>query len=72
MKMVFNEWYGEIPVSLNRMLKKYNVSPADFQTLESYFGDNWANIQDAIRDYSPKGYFNEFLFVEAMRYPDYL
>ena len=34
MKMVFDERFGEIPVVLARLMRKANVSPADFYAME--------------------------------------
>lgn len=61
MAMVFNEYFGEIPVSLNRAIKKYNVSPADYWELEDYFGENFGEILAAIKRGSPKGYYQSYL-----------
>lgn len=67
MATVFNEWYGEIPVALNRAIKKYNVSPSDFQTLEHY-GLSHNEMLDAIKRHSIKhGMFMEYDFIESQR-----
>lgn len=36
---VYNEWFGEVTPALNRALKRYNVSPADYQDLERLCGE---------------------------------
>lgn len=56
--MTYNEWYGEVTVALNRALKRYNVSPSDYQMLEHDFGrGNYDAILAAIRQRSPEGYY---------------
>ena len=57
-KMVYNEWYGEIPFTLNRTIKKFNVSPSDYDLLCEDFGrENHAVIEAKIKEWSPGGYY---------------
>lgn len=61
-KMVMNEWYGEIPVTLNRTLKKYNVPPASFSELEDVYELNdreidLAQIERFIKKHSESGMY---------------
>lgn len=61
--MPFNEYIGRrIPLSLSRVMKKYNVSPADFNDLESVYGEDDAAIESAIERYSVNGSFSVFEF----------
>lgn len=66
MKTVYNEWYGEIPVALNRAIKKYNVSPSDFQDME-HWGFSPEDMVEVIKNYSPNGYFQVYLMHSDMR-----
>ena len=52
--MTFHESYGgELPVGLLRLIKRTNVSPADYWMLQDEFGsDNFGAITEAIRDRS--------------------
>lgn len=56
-KMVYNEWYGEIPFTLNRAIKKYNVSPSDYDMLVNDFGKDFAVIEAKVKEWSLDGYF---------------
>lgn len=62
MKMVYNEWYGELPSGLLTLVKRNNVSPSDYRALE---GENltWEQMADAIRRFSPNGNFQVFSFL---------
>lgn len=57
--MVFNEWYGEIPFTLNRTIKKYNVSPADYDNLRDQFGSDFTAIEAFIKENSESGMYQE-------------
>ena len=61
-KTVYDEWYGEVPKSLHRLIKKHGVSPADFQTMEAE-GLSHAQMEDAIVRYSVNGLFQIFGFL---------
>ena len=59
---MFHESYGQITQALMRLIKKYNVSPSDFQELEYKYGEgNLAAIGAAIKQYSKDGQFQVFL-----------
>lgn len=53
----YHESYGERPVALLSAIKKFNVSPADFQTME-YMDMSDDEMLDFINRHSHKGYFN--------------
>jgi len=60
--MTYNEWYGEVTVALNRALKRYNVSPYDYQELEHEFGEgNYDAILAAVKQRSTDGYYRPAL-----------
>ena len=63
--MVYNEWYGEIPRKLNGMLKRYNVSPSDFQTMEVE-GLSHDEMVDAILANSPNGMFQVYKWLDSI------
>lgn len=60
-KMTFHEYYGELSQALLRACRKHNVSPSDFQDLR-LAGLSDAEAVEAIKQYSPNGYFQVFLF----------
>ena len=65
--MTFDEYYGELPKSTLRMIKRYNVSPADYTDLEYACGEgNFAAIEAAIQRFSTKGYFCSFDLFSAI------
>lgn len=54
-KMVYDEYYGDLTFALRAAIRKYNVSPSDYQGLTDEFGEgNYAEIQDAIKERSKK------------------
>ena len=54
-KMVYDENYGDLTFALRAAIRKFNVSPADYDDLVYEFGEgNYAEIQDAIRERSRK------------------
>lgn len=58
--MVYNEWFGEVTVALNRALKKNNVSPMDYRFLTDEFGEgNHDAILRAIKERSTSGTYRE-------------
>lgn len=57
--MVYHETYGEIPITLMRTIKKNNVSPADFQSME-YKGMSHGEMLNFIKDNSPNGQFSSY------------
>lgn len=63
MKTVYHESYGEVQVKTLNMIRKYNVSPSDFDELCGIFGCDEEYIQDAIVEYSPNGFYNQYLMI---------
>lgn len=39
MKMTFHEYYGNLPVKTLRLIKKFNVSPADYDLMLDLLGN---------------------------------
>lgn len=62
MKMIYDEWYGEISYAQRAAYRKYNVSPSDHSDLVSVFGeDAHAAITAAVKRYSERtGIFSTF------------
>lgn len=58
-QMTFHESYGTLPKWLLRRIRKHSVTPAEFQEFE-YLGMTFADMERAIIDHSPNGYFNHF------------
>lgn len=57
-KMTFDEYYGDLPVSTHRLVKKYNVSPADYSMIVDILGvPTWKEIEEHILAHSEKGYY---------------
>ena len=60
-RMTFHESYGDLTVSLLRAIKRYNVSPSDYQSLESQYGQDYDRIEADIKVFSASnGSFNEY------------
>ena len=60
MKIVFDEWYGELTFALRAKIRKHNVSPTDYRMLEDEFGQgNYAAIQQAIVERSETGMYHD-------------
>lgn len=56
--MVFDEYYGRLPKNTLRLIKKYNVSPADFDLMTDILGNgDWPDINQHIVDNSTGGYY---------------
>lgn len=47
--MTFHEAYGELPVHLLRMVKRFNVSPSDWYGLEHRFGTDFVAMRECIQ-----------------------
>lgn len=65
-KMTFHECYGELPVKTLRLIRKFNVSPADFDMMTDILGNVayrpggiilWDVIDSHITDNSTNGYY---------------
>lgn len=62
-KMVFDENYGNLPAKTLRLVKKYNVSPADLDLMTDLLGSlTWAHVDQHIIDNSENGYYNGRVF----------
>lgn len=60
-RMTFHESYGDLTVSLLRAIKRYNVSPSDYQSLESQYGEDYDTIEREIKIFSREtGSFSEY------------
>lgn len=70
--MVFHESYGNLPTKTLRLIRKYNVSPADFDLMTDLLGfdawlpagderpvgeADWSVIDRHIESNSDKGYY---------------
>lgn len=59
MKMVYDEWYGEISYAQRAAYRKHNVSPSDHDILVGRYGsDAHAEITAAVKRNSPNGSFS--------------
>ena len=56
--MAYDENYGIVPDVTMRMIKRYNVSPSDYDTLCVVFDHDVAGMQAHIIQNSQKGYYN--------------
>lgn len=59
--MTYHEFYGELPKRTLSLIKKYNVSPADWSEICRWVqatGASWKDINDHILNLSPGGYYN--------------
>ena len=58
MTMTFHESYGKLPVSTLRLVRKYNVSPADLDLATDLLGyGTWEDINEHIVSNSVAGYY---------------
>lgn len=70
MKMVFHESYGRLPARTLRLVKKFNVSPADLDFMLDQFmfqadghtPASWEDVDLHIVDNSPNGYYQPRFF----------
>lgn len=73
--MTFHESYGNLPTKTLRLIRKHNVSPADFdymldmfmfevQGADAFFvtGATWKSIDDHIVSNSPNGMYTPRFF----------
>ena len=59
MKIVYNEFYGELSYAQQAAYRKYNVSPSDHDDLLTYFNsDQHALITETVKRNSPNGMFS--------------
>lgn len=61
--MKYHESYGAIPTHLLRMVKRFNVSPADWDALIVRHDTDWQSIREDILAGVPEGTrsYNSFL-----------
>ena len=60
-EMTYDEWYGEMPKSLHRLVKRTKVTPAEWQGLEYDHGvDNFDAIEAEIRAKTVDGRFDAY------------
>jgi len=58
MKMVYDEWYGELSFAQRTAYRKYNVSPSDHHDLVEEFGaDAHQEITKAVKERSSDGMY---------------
>jgi predicted secreted protein len=50
MKIVFDEWFGELSYAQRAAYRKHNVSPSDHDELVRQFGDDHARITRVVKD----------------------
>ena len=63
MKMTFHETYGNLPVKTLRLIRKYNVSPADwFGMTASMPAHTWQELNDHIVSHSEAGMYQPRFF----------
>lgn len=58
-QMTFHESYGTLPKSLLRLMTDKAVTPSEFYGFE-YENMSFDEMEEAINNHSPKGYFNHF------------
>lgn len=63
MVMTFHESYGDLPKNLLTLVRKFNVSPADWDALRALLGDDWGAIMDLITTCSPNGYYQPSIYL---------
>jgi len=63
LKMTFHETYGKLPVKTLRLIRKYNVSPADWYDIEAFMpAHTWQEINDHIISRSETGMYRPGYF----------
>jgi hypothetical protein len=65
-KITFHESYGSLPTSTLRLIRKYNVSPADFDFMLDQFSgtvqDGWVWVNEHIVSNSETGMYRPRFF----------
>lgn len=57
-KTVFMEEYGYVPVYIQQLIKKFDVSPSDFDLMFIAYPDfSWDDVSVFIENNSTRGYF---------------
>ena len=59
MKMNYHEQYGDIPTPVLRIVRKFHVSPSEYDSLIYEYGEDWISIIQVIKDFSVGGYYCE-------------
>ena len=60
-EMIYDEWYGEMPKGLHRLVKRTKVTPAEWYALEDEFGARgFFAIEAAIRAKTVDGRYSAF------------
>lgn len=61
--MQFHESYGALPTTTLRLVRKHNVSPADFDHIIDVLKiPTWNELEQHIIDHSPMGYYQPRFF----------
>lgn len=55
--MTFHESYGTLPARILKVVRQYNVSPADWDMIIGAVGEDWNEVNAFILDNSTRGYF---------------
>lgn len=58
MKLVFDEWYGELSYAQRAAYRKFNVTPSEHTELVRAFGDDHKFISDFVKENSISGFFS--------------
>ena len=48
-RYTFQEAYGNMPVPLWTLIKRHNVSPADYMLMQLHVNEDWDRIADFIK-----------------------
>lgn len=63
LKMVFHEVYGNLPKSTLALVKRFNVSQADFDLMTELLGNGtWDDVDAHIANNSESGYYRPRYF----------
>lgn len=66
MTFTFHESYGELTRPLLSAIRKYNVSPSDYDYLVECYGRDYAAITREIIAHSPGGNYSDYHFRQTM------
>lgn len=59
----YDENYGYLPVKTLRLIRRYNVSPADLDLMTDLLGNgDWSDVNRHIIDNSENGYYTPRYF----------
>lgn len=66
--LVFDEMYGELTFALRAAIRRYNVSPSDYDSLCDELGaENFDEKKRVIIEHSKDGMFSVFDWYDSMR-----